>query len=143
MFGEHDPGADVHGADAGVDCRLRLRLPSLHDAREEVVARRAVLGEDFVAARAVVPDRRTGHEHAWLVLATRDRTGEHGRALHAALEDAVLLLVGPALVADPLAREVHHRVDALERGRVDQTGLGIPPDVVAPVTPPRCSRSTR
>ena len=35
------------------------------------------------------------------------------------------------LLADPLAREVHHRVDAFERGRVDQPGLGIPPDVVA------------
>ena len=41
-----------------------------------------------------------------------------------------LLLVGPALVADALAREVDDRVDAFERGRVDQPRLGIPPDVV-------------
>jgi hypothetical protein len=35
------------------------------------------------------------------------------------------------LTPDALAGEVHDRVDAFERGRVDSTGLRIPADLVA------------
>ena len=95
------------------------RFPRDADLGEEVVAGRALLGEDLVAAVAVVPDRRRRHEHLRLALPARDRAREHRGAAHAAVADALLLLVGPALLADALAREVHDRVDTFERGRVD------------------------
>ena len=55
---EHDAGADDDRAHARVGRGPGLGLPGLAHVGEESVAGRAVLGEDLVAAVAVVADRR-------------------------------------------------------------------------------------
>jgi len=127
---EHDAGSREHRANAGLGGRRRFRFPRDAGSGEEVGARRAFFGEDFVAAVSVVADRRTRHEHARLALATRDGGREHGRAAHATVADAALLLAGPSVLADALTREVHDRVEPFERRRVDTTGFGVPADRV-------------
>src|SRR5204862_2135722 len=60
----------------------------------------------------------------------RDRARDRRGAAYAALPYLLLLFVGPAVLADPFAREVYDRVDTFERGRVDATGHGVPTDRV-------------
>ena len=112
----------------GVGRGPRLGFPRLAHVGEEVVARRALLGEHLVAAVAVVTDRRRRHEHARLALAARDRGREHRVPRTRLSRMRRFCSSVQRLLADALAREVHDRVDTFERGRVDATGVGIPAD---------------
>ena len=105
--------------------------------------RRARLGEHLVAAVAVEADRAPRHEHRRLRRQPGDRGRDQLGAPHAALEDPLLLLRRPLLLAEALAREVHHRVDAVERVAVDRPGHRIPPHVGIRSAPDRDDRSPR
>ena len=138
------PGADEHRAHARVGAGA-VAASHVDDIGEEVGAGRALLGEDLVAAvAAVVADRRRGHEHARLAFPARDRARDQSGAALAAVTDLLLLLVGPAMLGDALAGQVHDRVDTFERGRIDASRpAGSQPMSSPCVTPPRWSRSTR
>ena len=115
MRRQHDAGADGRDADAGVGRRSRGGLPVGAHAGEEVVAGRRRLVEGGLVARAVVAHRRSRHEDPRPIVHRRQRRGEQRRAGDAGLADLVLVLVAPAVVADPGAGEVDHGVDARQR----------------------------
>ena len=102
------------------------RLPGDDDLGQEAGPGRAGLGELLVAAVAVHADGGPGDEHRWLGVQRGERLGEQAGALRPALEDLALLLVGPALLGDALAGEVHDAVETLETGRVDVAALDVP-----------------
>ncbi len=65
---EHEPAAQVDDADARRAGRVGGRLPVVHDAREERLARRGALGDLAAAGVAVPADRGGGDERLrpWL-----------------------------------------------------------------------------
>ena len=85
----------------------------------------------LVAPVAVEADGRAAQEHATASGRGRPWCGRASvGALRAALEDPPLLLVAPPLVADALAGQVDHGVDAGEAGGVDGAGGRVPADLV-------------
>jgi hypothetical protein len=131
LSGQHDAGADVRHPDAGVLGGHRCRLPSDADLGEEAAACRAGLVEDLVAPVAVEADGRTGHEDRGRLPELGQRAGQQDGALGPAAQDLELVLVGPAMVADASAGQVHDAPDALQRPDVDRAAVGVPPDLVA------------
>ena len=91
-----------------------LGLPVDADLGVERGSLRGVLVYDRVAAVAVVADRRLADQHLGARVGGRDRLHEVVRRLDAAVADAALGLLGPALV-DLLPDHVDHAVDALQR----------------------------
>ena len=118
---QHDAEPGEHGADAGRARRLGTRLPlasHLGEKGRRGVERGAAVGERGVAAVAVDPDGGCRHQGLRRALEPGERLGEKAGADRAALTDAPPAVLGPAH-ADRLARQVDHRVEALELGAVD------------------------
>src|SRR5206468_7296885 len=86
------------------------------------------LVHDLLAGVAVVADGGCAQPHPRPGLAaSRDLVGQRRRRVDPAVEDHLLALVGPALVADPRAGQMDDDVDAVERGRIDLVPGRIPP----------------
>src|SRR6266576_652595 len=64
---EHNSGTHLDRANACMNRSLRCRLPLAADIGKESAAGSAVLVQDFAAAVAVVPNRRTARENMRLV----------------------------------------------------------------------------
>jgi hypothetical protein len=116
---QHDPGAQVGDADAGGLGDAGRRLPLGADLGEEALADGRLLGELLLTARTVDADAGSGQEHGRTVVGRCDRLGDQRRALRAALHQLALVGIGPALVADAGAGEMHDGVDAVEGVAVD------------------------
>ncbi len=130
---EHVAGADDREAQPQPLRLARGRLPFAHDVGVEALAAGRVLVDERVAAVSVEPDRRLADQHTRPALEAGDRAEQVAGAGAAALEDALLCAVGPALV-DLLAEQVDDAVDALEgcRGRPFQHRLpAVPVDARA------------
>src|SRR6185369_12914475 len=100
----------MHDAHARLTRRESRLLPLAADLTQEALARRALLPHDLRAPVAVETDGRSGDQHARLLIQTRERLRNQARALHSALNDAVLLLFVPTPFGYRLAREMHGRV---------------------------------
>ena len=113
---EDEPDARMADADAGTRARGAAAFSqSTTRLRQEIVAGRAVLGEDLIARRgAVVADGGAAHEDAGLRLGAGDRLGEELRRADAARAKDLLALRRPALVEHARAGEVHDGVGAVD-----------------------------
>src|SRR5438067_2342181 len=113
---EHHTGAERRDADARRLGRARRLLPAPAEAREKVVARRRGFGEPLVAAIAVPADGAAGDEHARPRGRRSDGADEIPRDADAARLEHTPPLGGPPSADDRLAREVHDRLGAHDRG---------------------------
>src|SRR5690606_28722995 len=98
----HEPGPD---ADRPHPERLgahRLALPVCAHLREEAEPGRARLGEEFLAAIAVVSDRGGAEERSRTLLERGHRLHDRARAFAAALEDLLLARFRPTTARDRL-----------------------------------------
>ena len=87
---EHDPGAQVHDADAGLGGGRGRRLPLPHDVREERGADRLVLVEHVLAAGAVGADPRRLQQHLRAVVELGERPRQQAGGQHARRQDLAL-----------------------------------------------------
>src|SRR5690606_4910419 len=104
-------------------------LPGDHHAGDEVIARRALLGQHGVAAVAVVADARRAQQHPGRIGHGRQRAGHQRGAGRPAPEDLPLAAGRPTLVADARAREVDDGVDPGQLVGVEVTGCRVPADL--------------
>ena len=86
--------------------------------------------ELLVAAVAVEADRRSRQQHRRLAVEAGQRAGQEVGVRTRLSMISLLVGVGPAVVADAGAGQVHDGVDAVERRCVDGARLGIPADGV-------------
>ena len=115
IFAQHDADAKVHHANSSGSGGSRGIFPLLADVSEKALAGRAVFGQFFVAAIAVVADRRGRYENSRIAgLAKRLGSGscQGSSALHAALAHLALELLRPA-AGDVFAGEMHDGVEVV------------------------------
>ena len=113
-------------ADAGLLRWVGGCLPRADDIGQEAGAGRVGFIDAPVAGLAVPADRGAGHEDLRRSVELRDCLDDRAGAINSAVEDLTLVVIGPAMVADPGAREVHDGLGALELGEVDGAGSWIP-----------------
>jgi hypothetical protein len=116
FFRDDDSRANLHRSHARL---LRFALPILREAGQKIAAGSRALVEKFVVAVAVKSDRARVYQHSRFPARPSDRFDERTGGEDAAVDEPLLELAVPALVEEALAREVNHRV-----GAVDAPGAG-------------------
>ena len=101
-------------------------LPRADDIGQEAGAGRVGFIDAPVAGLAVPADCGARHENLRGGVELRDCLDDRAGAINSAVEDLTLVVIGPAMVADPGAGEVHDGLGALELGEVDGAGSWIP-----------------
>ena len=105
-------------------------FPGTTDIGQESVAARRELGEDCLAAVAVVADARDRDEDARRGAELSEAPRQQACPVDAAREDRRFPFLGPPSPGDRFAGKVDDRVHPLQRGGVDPLGLGVPEDLV-------------
>ena len=104
----------------------RFLFPVARELGEKAGARRRGLGEDLVAAIAVVADRRRADQDAGLRRQAADLVDQRARADDAAVAQLLAARRRPAPVGDRLAGQVDHDADAVERRGGRRPGDHVP-----------------
>ena len=106
------------------------RFPRCRDVGEEAVPLRFGLVEDLITPVAVPPDGRSRCQNQRLPLQTGKRGRQEACADDPAVEDLLLVGLGPPAVANPGPGEVEDGICALESGGVDRATTWVPFDLV-------------
>src|SRR2546421_637080 len=109
--------AQAHDARSLARGAFGLGLPLYAHAGEKIGSGRRLLRDNFMIERSVVPDSRSTDEDGRWSGGGGDGFDEPTGGAHAAVENALLLRVGPALGGDWFASEIDHRVGAVNFGQ--------------------------
>ena len=123
---QHEAAAQEHHAHADLGRLHRLGLPVAPQLGDEPLTERRGLGQDLVAAIAVVPHARRRDEDARSLRQPPQDVDERARPDHPAVAQPLLARLGPASAGDRLADQVDDHVDPFERRLGRRRAGGVP-----------------
>ena len=123
---ENNPEARVQDANSLLRCQRRRLLPFNADFRQEIISRRARLGQNLVTTIPVVADCRGADEGLRGIRQVCQRVTQQLCAFDTALAYALFLVFSPTPCGNAFAGEINHRIKAFNPCERDAVSVGTP-----------------
>ena len=125
---EDDTETQKHHPNSGIFWRGDGRLPRTGEVRKKAATRRTILGENLVAAVAVIADCGRRNKHFGWGVHPRQPLAQHAGATSTTLKNPLFERGPPACRGNVLASQVHNALHAVQRGGIKGAGSGVPRD---------------
>ena len=127
---QDEPGPKIDDPDVLLRCDVCSSLPLSADVSQKARTRRALFGENLVAAIAIISDGRGADQNARPLGQRSQCLAQEPRPSHAAFSDARFLVRRPTRSRNVLACKMHDRVEPFEQARIEAIEIGVPRNFV-------------
>src|SRR6202142_1635423 len=107
---QHQPGAQIYSAYASFRGDPARFFPLAAKLRQESLCASALLGQNFLAAVSIKPNRRRAHKHLWFGLRPRQSGSKVSRSEHSAFANRLFLFLSPT-ARNRFSGQVNHRIE--------------------------------